>query len=263
MTQTRCPRPACGAIFEIEERNLGRCIPCAVCGTDFTARPQVLWERLVRREALVRAGDLAAAAPASEDEPRRLRRYLYHPAPEGSVGDPQDLMFEASLDEEAAREPPVDLVAVLDDVRSQWNVGAIFRTADAAGFAGLHLCGITPIPPSRKVVKTALGSDAWVPWSYHAGVLDALAALKAEGRELIGLELTHDAVPVFDFEPPRRAALVLGNEVVGISAEALACCTRRVSIPMSGRKGSLNVAVAFGVAAFALARAWRRGACEV
>jgi tRNA G18 (ribose-2'-O)-methylase SpoU len=208
----------------------------------------------------VRAGDLEGAAPSKEATPRGQRRYLFHPAPEGAPSPElaHDPMYEASLDRDRPLLPPVDVIGILDDVRSQWNVGAIFRTADAAGLAGLALAGITATPPSRIVAKTALGADAMVPWSYHASAIEAASAAVAEGRELIALELTGDAVSVFDLVPPRRAALLLGNEVVGVSAELLALAKVRAAIPMAGRKGSLNVAVAFGVAAFAIARAWRR-----
>jgi tRNA(Leu) C34 or U34 (ribose-2'-O)-methylase TrmL len=261
MVETRCPRPECGAIFEVEERWLGRALDCARCACAFTARPEALWRRLVRREAALVAGDVARAVPASEADARRQRRYLYHPAPEGDTrgaGLSRDFAYESSLDREAPAAPPIDLVAVLDDVRSQWNVGAVFRTADAAGLRALVLCGITPMPPARGVCKTALGAETMVPWAYRASVVEALSALSSQGREIVALEIAADAESVFDAPMSRRAALVIGNEVVGVSAEARRLCARSVMIPMSGRKGSLNVAVAFGVAAFALARAWRR-----
>ncbi|MBI3725455.1 hypothetical protein HY251_16115, partial [bacterium] len=193
---------------------------------------------------------------------RAQAELLYHPAPEGDpMGEAlsRDPMYEAAIDRpESEPVSRCDLVAILDDIRSQWNTGAIFRTADGAGFAGLSLAGITAVPPARIVAKTALGAERFVPWTYHASVVDAALERKQEGYELVALEQTSDSVSVFEFEPSRRTALVLGNEVVGASAEALALCERRVAVPMSGRKASLNVAVAFGIAAFALARAWRR-----
>lgn len=244
-------------MFEVEA--LGRGVTCPGCGNDFTARPAALWSRLEKREALIAAGRAGAAMRPRDDDPLRQRRYLYHQPPPDAAGAELagDPMYEASVDRAAPASAPCDLVAVLDDIRSRWNVGAIFRTADAAGFAGLILAGITATPPSPMVAKTALGAQDMVPWSYRASVLAALGELRDDGRELIALELTGDAEPVFEHVPPERGALVLGNEVAGVSAEALALCRRRVAIPMAGRKGSLNVAVAFGVAAFALTRAWR------
>jgi tRNA G18 (ribose-2'-O)-methylase SpoU len=242
----------------VADASVGRPVRCEACGRDFTARPRELWSILERREAKLRRGDPRGALGARERSAEPQRRWLDHPPPEG---DPRgatlarDAAYEASVDRRERAEPAVDIVGVLDDVRSQWNVGAIFRTAEAAGFAGLTLAGITPSPPAAGVLKTALGAEEMLPWTYRASVVEAL---QDAGRELVALELTPDSTSVFDFEPPKKLALVAGNEVAGVSAEARALCPRRIHIPMAGRKGSLNVAVAFGVAAFALARAWRR-----
>lgn len=260
LERTRCPRPECAAVFDLDARELGRGVACPTCGVPFTARPFALWSRLLARQAHLEAGEVSRAVPASESDPKRQKRYLYHPAPTGAPEAERlgaDPAYEASLDLDAPRQPPVPCIAVLDDVRSQWNVGAIFRTADAAGFEGLRLCGITPVPPARGVCKTSLGAEHMVPWRYAANVVETLTSLRDEGRTLWALELGADAESVFDVAPPPSAALVLGNEVVGVSAEALGLVSRRVALPMAGRKGSLNVAVAFGIAAFVLARAWR------
>jgi tRNA G18 (ribose-2'-O)-methylase SpoU len=265
VTETRCPNPSCKAVFSIEPRRLGRTVECPSCRRSLTARPLAIWTLLDAREAALAAGDTEAIERENRS-PRAAARaqaeLLYHPAPEGDDAGAalaHDPMYEASVDRrDGGLLPGCELVAVLDDIRSQWNVGAIFRTADGAGWAGLSLAGITPVPPARIVAKTALGAEKYVPWRYHASVVEAALERKREGYDLVALEQTDDAVPVFDFEPERRTALLLGNEVVGASAEALALCARRVQIPMAGRKASLNVAVAFGIAGFALARAWRR-----
>src|SRR5581483_5745093 len=109
-----------------------------------------------------------------------------------------DPMYEAGVDRREGEPllPRADLVAVLDDVRSQWNVGAIFRTADGAGWSGLDLCGITAVPPARIVAKVALGAERYVPWRYAASVVDACLAREREGYELVALEQTKDAVSV-------------------------------------------------------------------
>jgi len=103
------------------------------------------------------------------------------------------------------------------------------------------MTGISATPPSSGVVKTALGAESWTKWSYAADILPALRACEKEGSELVALELATGAESVFDFTPPRKMALVVGNEVSGVCPEALNLCKRRVVIPMSGRKGSLNV----------------------
>ncbi|MGH7143272.1 MAG: TrmH family RNA methyltransferase [Planctomycetota bacterium] len=288
MAETRCPNPRCRTVFAVEERQFGRNVRCPACGQVLTARPRAIWEALDRREAQIRAGELADAAL---DEPRGFqareafrRQWLYHPMPvpvpvpvpdegTGELGaggekagaDPvgaaaqlHDPLYEPAADRsEAPIEPPADLIAVVDDLRSQWNVGSIFRTAEGAGWAGLRLCGITPTPPAKGLCKTALGAEQHLPWRYHAQVVEALEQCRAEGRTLVALEQTADAVDLNLYRPGRKLALLVGNEVVGVSAEALALCSDRVRIPMAGRKASLNVAVAFGLAAFTLAGAWR------
>jgi len=261
---TRCPNPACRAVFDIEPRLLGRGIECPRCGRAMTARPLRILEKLDERARRLAKGDASELERLERSQRRAAREQAescWHPPLEGdpNAALAHDPMYEGGVDREAGSLlPTCDLVAILDDVRSQWNVGAILRTADGAGFAGLSLAGITPVPPNRIIAKVALGAERFVPWRYHASVVEAALERARDGYELVALEQTRDALSVFDFEPARKTALLLGNEVVGASAEALALCAKRVAIPMAGRKASLNVAVAFGIAAFALARAWRR-----
>ncbi|MEZ0228441.1 MAG: TrmH family RNA methyltransferase [Planctomycetota bacterium] len=262
---TRCPNPACRAVFLVEARLLGRTTSCPRCGGSMTARPLAILEKLDERERQLRAGDPSEIERLNRSQrlaAKEQARACWHPPLEGdpNAGLAHDPMYEGGVDRERSDGllPPCDLVAILDDVRSQWNVGAIFRTADGAGWRGLSLAGITPVPPNRIVAKVALGAEGYVPWRYHASVVEAALERQREGYELVALEQTKDAVPIFELEPARKTALLLGNEVVGASAEALSLCKRRVTIPMAGRKASLNVAVAFGVAAFLMARAWRR-----
>jgi TrmH family RNA methyltransferase len=142
--------------------------------------------------------------------------------------------------------------AYLEDLRSPFNVGSIFRTADAFGAQELYLSGFVPEPSHPRAQRSALGAIAMVSWR-RAG-LEALEACRAEeGPEAVfALELRGQSIDGFDF--PERGIAVLGSEELGVSPEALALCSRRVSIPMLGAKGSLNVGVAFGV----LMDAWRR-----
>ena len=143
----------------------------------------------------------------------------------------------------------------LDNIRSTFNVGAIFRTADGVGFRNIHLCGITPTPDNPKIGKTALGAESSLAWSYHRNNLDAARKLKSEGAVLWALEYTPGAIllhqAVCDI-PPVPLVLVVGNERSGVDPDLLALCDRVVWIPMQGHKESLNVAVAFSIAAYAL-----------
>jgi tRNA G18 (ribose-2'-O)-methylase SpoU len=153
------------------------------------------------------------------------------------------------------------LVAVVDNVRSLWNVGSIFRTADACGFREVVLTGISGCPPRPEISKTALGAEQVVAWRYHADPVEALQRLREDGYEPVALETSGSAVPVEGIHWPRRVCLVVGNEVAGISVAALEACAHHVRIPMCGVKSSLNVAVAFGVAAY-LASSSLRGLPE-
>jgi 23S rRNA (guanosine2251-2'-O)-methyltransferase len=147
--------------------------------------------------------------------------------------------------------------AVLEDIRSLFNVGSMFRTADATGIGKLFLTGITGSPPRREIAKTSLGAEGHVAWKYIGHALDILPALKAEGIVVVALEKCERSMPLLQIaetiEPDRKIALVLGNEVTGVAPETLAACDLIAELPMCGMKESLNVAVAFGVAAYALA----------
>ncbi len=145
-------------------------------------------------------------------------------------------------------QPPVR--AVLDNLRSAWNVGSLFRTADAAGFQHLHLCGITPTPPHEGIAKTALGAEQVVPWSYHPDAVDVLERLRWEGWTLWALETEGEPWHLDMAVPDTPLAVVVGNERAGIDPHALALCHRVVTLPMRGVKRSLNVTVAFGILAF-------------
>ncbi|MFQ5718589.1 MAG: TrmH family RNA methyltransferase [Acidobacteriota bacterium] len=150
--------------------------------------------------------------------------------------------------------PRLPLVVLADNIRSLWNVGSIFRTADACGVKRLLLTGITGHPPRPEIAKTALGADQVVAWDYRASAFEALAEIRAEGYVPVAVETGPAAMTVDDFVWPRRVCLVIGNEVAGVSPPILAACAHHVSIPMRGMKDSLNVAVAFGIVAHAASR---------
>ena len=160
--------------------------------------------------------------------------------------------------EEAARAVRHPLVVVLDSVRSMSNIGSVFRSADAFGVSALYLCGITAQPPHREIHKTALGAELTVPWHYEADVVALLKRLKAEGYTLCALEQTDTPTWLHAFKPDLayKYAIIAGNEVYGVSDEALAVCDLALEIAQAGAKHSLNVAVAAGVAMYALTREW-------
>jgi len=152
-----------------------------------------------------------------------------------------------------------DIVVILDNIRSQQNVGSIFRTAEGAGIKHLYLCGITPTPAGNPAVgKTALGSERLVPWSCHLNAVDLARQLMEDGYCLLALERTTEAVSIFEFKADEETvhkpfALILGNERAGVDPGLIEMCEAVLALPMAGQKASLNVAVAFGVVVYWLA----------
>jgi 23S rRNA (guanosine2251-2'-O)-methyltransferase len=146
--------------------------------------------------------------------------------------------------------PPLE--ALLDNIRSAWNVGSIFRTANGLGIHRLHLCGITATPQNPKVTKTALGAEKVVDWDYFPDGTAAAAALVQKGLRLWALEHTLHSLPLSAAVaglPGAPLVLIVGNETCGVDPGILQYCEQVVSIPMQGVKRSLNAAVAFGIAA--------------
>ena len=141
--------------------------------------------------------------------------------------------------------PKISLVVILDNVRSMHNVGAIFRTADAFLVEKIVLCGITPQPPHREIHKAALGATESVDWIYEQDINAAIDNLKKENFNIIGIEQTSSSQLITDFEinSEKKYALILGNEVDGISDEALENIETFLEIPQLGTKHSLNVSV--------------------
>ncbi len=149
--------------------------------------------------------------------------------------------------------PRVPIRVITDDVRSAHNVGAILRTSDAFRLERVVLCGISPGADQRAVRKTSLGAEETVPWEQVASVLEAVETARADGYTVAALELTD--TPTLVHQAPASAfplALVVGNEVDGVSDEVIAVCDLAMEIPQWGAKQSLNVSVAFGIAAHAL-----------
>jgi len=146
--------------------------------------------------------------------------------------------------------------ALLDNIRSAWNVGSIFRTADAAGLGGLYLAGMTATPPRPDIEKTALGATRSVPWDFWTDSATAARQIKDRGLPLIVLEQTPEARSWDTFDYPFPHCLVVGHEVQGVRSEILDLADAVVEIPMAGIKHSLNVAVSFGILAYQVRRRW-------
>ena len=153
---------------------------------------------------------------------------------------------------------PIPVAILLDNVRSLYNVGAFFRTADAAGCEKLHLCGITGRPPERAIAKTALGAEETVPWEHHEDARNLVRRLRAGNYEIAAVETSVHAVDLFDWQPVFPVCILFGHEVDGLRPELLDLCDTHVRIPMLGRKHSLNVATAGGVVIYELLRKYRR-----
>lgn len=155
--------------------------------------------------------------------------------------------------------PRLPLLALAENIRSLYNVGSIFRTADAVLLGKFILSGYTPTPPRKEIEKTALGATATVPWEYIKDPIDAVRGLQSSGVRVVCLEHTDNSIPYTSVQPTEfPLCLVVGNEITGVSQAVLNECDGAIEIPMLGIKHSLNVAVAFGVAVFELARVYSR-----
>lgn len=156
------------------------------------------------------------------------------------------------------------MLVVLYNIRSSHNVGSIFRTADAAGIEKIYCCGITPRPfdrfarPNQRLAKTALGAQDYILWEYARSTTKLLDQLKKQRYQIFAAEQAPNSVSLFDIKLKKsqlnKIALVLGNEIKGLSRAILKRADKIVEIPMRGKKESLNVAVAFGIVVFQILR---------
>ena len=148
------------------------------------------------------------------------------------------------------RLPRRPLYIILDNLRSAFNVGAIFRTCDALRVSGLFLCGYTAIPPHSKLAKTSLGAIEYVPWKKFETALGAVRHLREQEIPVWAAETASASFPFQDAPYPPRLGIVFGNEALGVSREVLEECDALVEIPVYGFKNSLNVSVACGIIGF-------------
>ncbi len=149
-----------------------------------------------------------------------------------------------------------NFVLILHNIRSVYNVGAIFRTADAAGVTKIYLTGYTPTPLDRfgrerkDVAKAALGAEKFVSWEQHSSLSYAIAQLRDEGYKIVALEQAKNSIDYKSFKPEKNTALIVGEERYGITQDILDQCDSIIEVPMRGTKESLNVSVATGIALF-------------
>ena len=150
----------------------------------------------------------------------------------------------------------IPLTIVLDDVRSMHNVGSVFRTADSFLIEKIYVCGFTPPPPHRDIHKTALGATETVHWQHESDISQCLQHLKQEGYAIYAIEQVHHSIMLQDFTLDKtiKTALIFGNEVQGVSKEALAFCDGTIEIPQLGSKHSLNISVSVGIVLWQLAK---------
>jgi tRNA G18 (ribose-2'-O)-methylase SpoU len=165
------------------------------------------------------------------------------------------LVTQAAAPYEGLRPIPVSIL--LHNVRSLYNVGAFFRSADAAGCDKLYLSGITGRPPHTGIAKTALGAEETVPWEHHPDPAALLLRLRQQGHEIAAIETSLHSTDLYDWQPRFPVCVLFGHEVDGLAEPLLALCDTHVRIPMLGRKHSLNVATAGGVVIYELLRKYR------
>lgn len=167
-----------------------------------------------------------------------------------------DEMDRLSVDAFRAAEK-IPLVVVLDNVRSQHNIGAVFRTADAFRLNGIYLCGICCCPPNQEIHKTALGAEDTVDWQYFEHTQDAVRALQKEGYMVYAIEQVHDSQTlenVANHPLPQKIAIVMGHEVYGVQQDVVDLANGCIEIPQYGTKHSLNVSVTAGIVIYTLAQ---------
>lgn len=139
------------------------------------------------------------------------------------------------------------IFALLDNIRSLYNVGAIFRTSDAIMLEKVYLTGITGFPPRKEISKTALGAEEIVPFEYREDALQAILELKKQGVKIVAVELAEGSVSYIDAKYDFPVCFVFGHEVEGISDEVMEVVDMAVDLPMLGRANSLNVATCYGI----------------
>ena len=160
-------------------------------------------------------------------------------------------------DEHPKQRESIPLYLILDNLRSAFNIGSIFRSAECFGVSHIYLCGYTPTPENMKVKKTAMGTEKYVSWSSHASVKEIVAKLKQDKVTIYALETTTQSEDISKIEYKKPCALILGNEALGISEDSLKLADKIVQIPLSGWKNSLNVGVCTAICCYEINKQWK------
>lgn len=208
-------------------------------------------------ENLKKLGELAPRIPATLN----LKQFTHFIIPferalDRSVRDDEFLVTseDLALPALSKRQPDAEIVFVLDHLRSAFNVGSIFRTADTVGAKTVHLCGYTATPQDSSVAKTAMGAEKSLEFKQWPKLSECLTELRSQSYHIAALETASRASSIFSFEWPKKIAFVVGNERFGLDPSTLSEVDSVLQIPMYGKKNSLNVGVSLAVAAFAWAR---------
>jgi tRNA G18 (ribose-2'-O)-methylase SpoU len=148
------------------------------------------------------------------------------------------------------------IICVLENVRSAYNVGSVFRTADAFLIEGIYICGYTAIPPHKEIKKTALGAEETVHWTHFKTSSEAIEDLRKDGYKIYAIEQAEDSykLQAISYKPNEKIAVILGNEVTGVEQATIAQCDGCIEIPQLGMKHSLNISVAAGIVLWELVR---------
>lgn len=148
------------------------------------------------------------------------------------------------------------VIAVLENVRSGYNVGSLFRTGDAFLLEAIYICGYSPYPPHKEIRKTALGAEDTVAWKHFKTTAEAISDLKQNGYRVFAVEQTENSIPLqkVGFDKEEKIAVIFGNEVTGVEQSTIALCEGTIEIPQWGMKHSLNIATAAGVVLWELVR---------
>ncbi|WP_395045184.1 RNA methyltransferase [Flavobacterium sp.] len=161
----------------------------------------------------------------------------------------ENIELERKSVEDFKNSKKTPIIIILDDIRSLNNIGSVFRTCDAFLIEKIYLCGITAIPPNKEIHKTALGATETVAWEYHSNVLEVISNLKENSVKVLAIEQVENSILLNNFTPiqDHKYALVFGNEVYGVSQDAIKMCDGTLEIPQLGTKHSLNISVSAGI----------------
>lgn len=178
------------------------------------------------------------ALPLADEE--QMQNWVMHLERELKI-DLKDADFLVSTEDRQTAEEKLPIHLVLDNLRSAFNVGSLFRTAEALGVGEIHVCGYTPTPENSKVAKSALGTEQWTKWTFWENSLECIEYLKKNNIKTYALETESEATPLENVTVEKNCALILGNERYGLGEPVLRKCDELVVIPLRGRKNSLNV----------------------